>query len=284
MTSSLVDLSGRADLEWLAELIGDLRQSSPGVQWLIVGALARDIHLAYAHSIRMRRATTDTDVALTIAEWTEFTSVRNALIERGAFRPHQRIQHKLVHRNGRAIDIVPFGGIEDTVGVIAWPPDGAERMNVAGYKEALAGSVELKLPLRQTVQVVSIAGLIVLKIFAWAERHVSQPGKDAYDLSVLLEHYLEAGNEDRLYADHADLLEVEDFDFSRAGARIAGRDTMAFLSSTSADPASLRARLVAIVEPELDPARSTALIEQAGTKHPEEFRKHLLSFFSGFNE
>jgi len=261
MTSSLVDLSARADLGWLAELIGDLRQSSPRVQWLIVGALARDIHLVYAHGIRIRRATTDTDVALTITEWTEFTSVRNALIERGAFRPHQRIQHKLVHRSGRAIDIVPFGGIEDTAGVIAWPPDGAERMNVAGYKEALAASVELKLPLRQTVQVVSIAGLIVLKVFAWAERHVSQPGKDAYDLSVLLEHYFGGRQRGSSLCRARRSARGRGLRFSRAGAHIAGRDVTAFLSATSADPASLRARLVTIIEPELDPARSTALVE-----------------------
>ena len=76
MTASSLDLSARADLEWLADLIGDAQQAVPSVEWLIIGALARDLHLSYARGIRIDRVTTDTDLALAINDWAEFADVR----------------------------------------------------------------------------------------------------------------------------------------------------------------------------------------------------------------
>ncbi len=144
MTASSLDLSARADLEWLADLIGDAQQAVPSVEWLIIGALARDLHLSYAHGIRIDRVTTDTDLALAINDWAEFADVRGALLRSGNFLADRRVEHKLVHRNQRALDVVPFGDIEDRSGVIAWPPSGAMTMSVVGYREALAGSITLQ--------------------------------------------------------------------------------------------------------------------------------------------
>lgn len=49
MTGSSLNLSAKADLGWLADLIGDAQRAVPDVSWLLVGALARDLHLSYAH-------------------------------------------------------------------------------------------------------------------------------------------------------------------------------------------------------------------------------------------
>lgn len=122
MTASSLDLSARADLDWLADLIGDAQRAAPSVEWLIVGALARDLHLSYAYGIRIDRVTTDTDLALAITDWAEFADVRNALLRSGNFLVDRRVEHKFLHRSQRALDVVPFGDIEDRVGVVAWPP------------------------------------------------------------------------------------------------------------------------------------------------------------------
>src|SRR3712207_1577985 len=111
MTASSLDLSTRADLQWLADVIGDAQRSVVHAKWIIVGALARDLHLSYARGIRIHRATTDTDLALTVSEWSEFASVRALLINSGAFKPDVRISQRLVHTSGHVVDIVPFGGI-----------------------------------------------------------------------------------------------------------------------------------------------------------------------------
>jgi predicted nucleotidyltransferase len=43
-------------------------------------------------------------------------------------------------------------------------------------------------------------------------------------LTYILENYLDAGNRDRLYEGHWDLVDIENFDYVRAGARLLGRD------------------------------------------------------------
>lgn len=283
MTDSSLDLSARADLDWLAELIGDAKQAAPAVEWLVVGALARDLHLSYAHGIRVDRVTTDTDLALTVATWAEFAQVRHALLASGDFIANRRTEHKLLHHSGRALDVVPFGDIEDRNGSIAWPPSGAVTMSVIGYREAFAGSIALQLPRGQQMLIPSIAGLIVLKFIAWSERHRTAPGKDAYDLRMMLTHYLDAGNLRRLYEHHADLVD-EDFDYSLASARVAGRDVSGLLHRHGDASQSVRKQLNNILATEVDPAGRRVLIGQSGARDAEGFRLQVEAFLQGLME
>lgn len=283
MTDSSLDLSARSDLDWLTGLIGDAKQAAPSVEWLVVGALARDLHLSYAHGIRVDRITTDTDLALTIATWTEFAQVRQALLASGNFVADRRVEHKLLHQSGQALDVVPFGDIEDRNRSIAWPPSGAVTMSVLGYREAFAGSIVLQLPHNHHARVPSIAGLIVLKFIAWSERHRTAPGKDAYDLRMMLTHYLDAGNLRHLYEHHADLVDA-DFDYSLASARVAGRDVSALLDRHGGPSQSVRERLNNILVAEVDPAGRRVLIGQSGARDAEGFRLRVEAFLQGLME
>lgn len=283
MTASSLDLSARADLDWLADLIGDAQQAVPPIEWMIVGALARDLHLSYAHGIRIDRVTTDTDLALAITDWAEFADVRGALLRSGNFLADRRVEHKLLHRSQRAIDVVPFGDIEDRSGVISWPPPGELTMSVVGYREALAGSIALQLPRGRQARIVSIAGLIILKFVAWSERHRTAPGKDAYDLQLILTHYLDAGNVEHLYENHADLID-EDFDHPLASARLAGRDASALLHRHGDPSQTVRRQLHSILETEVDPEGARVLIGQSGALDAERFRNQLIAFQRGLAE
>lgn len=283
MTASSLDLSARADLNWLAELIGDAQQSAPSVDWLVVGALARDLHLSYAHGIRVDRVTTDTDLALTIATWTEFAQIQHALIACGKFVAAGRSEHKFLHHSGQALDVVPFGDIEDRNRSIAWPPSGEMTMSVLGYREAFAGSIALQLPRDQQALIPSIAGLIVLKFIAWSERHRTAPGRDAYDLRMMLTHYLDAGNLRHLYENHADLVD-EDFDYSLASARVAGRDASGLLHRHGDHSQSVRKQLANILTAEVDPEGRHVLIGQSGARDAEGFRLQAEAFLRGLTE
>lgn len=268
---------------WLADLIGDAQAAVPPAQWLIVGALARDLHLSYAHGIRLDRVTTDTDLALAINDWAEFADVRGALLRSTHFLADRRAEHKLVHRSGRALDVVPFGGIEDRSGVIVWPPSGAVTMSVVGYREALAGSIALQLPNQQHTRIVSLAGLMVLKLIAWSQRHRISPGKDAYDLRLMLTHYLDAGNLQRLYEGHADLVDG-DFDYLLASARLAGRDVSALLHRHGEPSQTVCKQLDRILAAEVDPAGLRLLIGQSGALDAEGVRMQLRAFMRGMTE
>jgi predicted nucleotidyltransferase len=273
----LLDLSHRADLNWLADVLGDARQAAPSADWLLVGAMARDLWLSYAHGIRIDRETTDVDLAVGVAGWENFHATQEQLLGGGQFVSVGALQ-RLRHRSGRLLDLVPFGGIEDSERRIAWPPSGDMRMNVMGCREARASAAVLRLRTGVESQVITLPGLIVLKFFAFADRALTQPRKDAYDLHLVLSHYLEAGNESRLYDEHADLLEMDRFDFTVAGAAVAGRDVRRLLVAHSATPDQVIAAIDETLATELNVGGSNRLLGQVPLQHAETFRQLLLAF------
>jgi predicted nucleotidyltransferase len=212
----MLDLSQRDDLAWLATLIADAKSALPGLEPLIVGALARDLWLHYAHGIAIERVTEDVDFALAV-DWPGFSRARDVLVASGLFEPARRATHKLRHPRLGWLDLIPFGAVERADGTIAWPPSGDEVMVVLGYGEAHAAAIETALPHDQRVRIVSLPMLAILKVLAWKDRHRRTQGKDAIDLALIMRRYLEAGNLDRLYSEFAYVFD-EHFDFEPAGA------------------------------------------------------------------
>jgi hypothetical protein len=68
--------------------------------------------------------------------------------------------------------------------------------------------------------------------------------RDADDLRLIMQHYLHADNQDRIYSEQADCSDLlnEEFDYERASARILGRDVGRLLTDTS----QLRANALAM--------------------------------------
>jgi len=105
-------------------------------------------------------------------------------------------------------------------------------MNVAGYREALAAAPPVEIQPGFVVRVVSLPGLAILKLFAWADRGAGDP-RDAIDLVMLLRQYSEAGNEDRLYGAEIEILETLRYDLGLAGPRLLGRDAARITEPTT---------------------------------------------------
>lgn len=145
-----------------------------------------------------------------------------------AVAPVERVIHQLFHlpgtgRRGYPVDLIPFGGIADPAATIAWPPDRSIVMNVAGYREAFHAAPSVEIDPGFVVRVVSLPGLAIRKLFAWADRGPAD-SKDAVDLAMLLRQYGAAGNEDRLYGAEIAVMEAVGYDLDLAGARLLGRD------------------------------------------------------------
>jgi predicted nucleotidyltransferase len=98
-------------------------------------------------------------------------------------------------------------------------------MSTAGFEEAYQAAqlVRVRAHPPLDILVASLAGLVILKIIAWADR-ASERDRDAYDLAFIMENYLDADNYERLMEEHHDLVNAEDFDYARAGCRLLGRD------------------------------------------------------------
>ena len=96
-------------------------------------------------------------------------------------------------------------------------------MNVAGYREAFEAAPLVEIDRSFVVRVVSLPGLAILKLFAWADRGAGD-SRDAIDLAMLLRQYGAAGNQDRLYGAEIGVMEAVSYDLDLAGARLLGRD------------------------------------------------------------
>lgn len=196
----------------------------------IVGATARDIILEYIYKAGIRRATKDIDFGVAVESWTQYERLKIALISTGKFRADNRIEQRLWRKgNGdnMKIDLVPYGGLESPVGIVTFPPTEFE-MNTDGFKEAYEDALTLKIGKDLHIRIVSLAGLAVLKFIAYDDRPQERQA-DLQDILFLMETYLEAGNEEKLYAD-SDLLNDESFDLRTVGAQMLGRDMKKLLT------------------------------------------------------
>jgi predicted nucleotidyltransferase len=223
--SNLLDLSGKIDplslalFETLSEAAGSL-----GVPFFVVGATARDLIFELGYGLPSTRATNDKDFGVRVASWGEFKKLKESLLTSGHFNQTKEVQ-RLVYRGNLLIDILPFGGIADPKGEIRWPPDEDVAMSMVGFEDAYRAAREVRVraspPL--DILVASTPGLTIMKLISWADRPQDRV-RDAVDLARILEKYLEVGNDERLFEEHLDLVDVADFDYVPAGARLLGRD------------------------------------------------------------
>jgi predicted nucleotidyltransferase len=276
----MLDLSQRHELDWLAQLVADVQSAAPSIEPLVVGALARDLLLHYGHGVKISRVTADADFALAVADWNEFSKVRNALMASTVFAPHRHVAHRLQHAKFGPIDLIPFGSVEQPDGTIAWPPSGDEVMGVLGYAEAAASSISVTLPSGQSVRVVSLPMLAVLKVFAWSDRHRSTQGKDAVDLGLILRSYLDTGNVDRLYTEFRHLI-TDRFDFEPTSGWMLGSDARAALLMHSARFDQVIERLDSILVRELATDRQSPLVAQLNPVRADQGLKLIEAFHSG---
>ena len=78
----MLDFSQRPELGLHAQVIAEVQAVADalGVRPMIVGAFARDLHLAYAHQIPVVRQTEDIDFALALDDWSAFERLRTRLM------------------------------------------------------------------------------------------------------------------------------------------------------------------------------------------------------------
>jgi predicted nucleotidyltransferase len=278
---SSLDLSDRAVLGPLAELLASVRAAAGKTSLLLIGAAARDLLLVHAHGLDPERATEDTDVALAVDGWDDFQRLREALLRSGQFTADGP-PHRLWHGDQR-LDVVPFGGVERSDRSIEWPTEGREVMSVAGLTEALATAVEVALPGGASIDVASLPALALLKIWAWKDRMYSAPGKDASDIWMFLRHYANAGNEDRLYGEEGEALAAHGFDLDEAGAWLLGKDARAVLAHGPHTGRSFES-LDAILRPEIDPDGALRLVTQMPVGQRDRHLSMLTAFCAGIFE
>lgn len=119
-------------------------------------------------------------------------------------------------------------------------------MSVFGFREVAAQTVEVRFPETVTSRVVTLPALAVLKMEAWADRHVREPRKDARDLRLIIRTYPDANrDDDRLYNENPYLIGSPP-DLELAGAWLLGKDMAQLLDLRG------RERLAQLISEEAD--------------------------------
>ena len=210
-----------------------------GIPFFLAGASARDIVLVNLWGQSPGTATFDIDFAFAVSDWAEFNKLREELVttERFVRVPHK--EQRLLYTDPEPgfqlpVDFIPFRGVASERKTIAWPPEGDFVMNVAGFEEALDAALRIELEPGLVISVASLPGLAILKILAWADRHLEN-NKDAGDLYKIITTFDSAGNQDRLFDQEIELLEAVGYDLTLAGAQLLGRDAARIADSAATE-------------------------------------------------
>lgn len=233
-------------------LYRDFADGATGHEWFLIGAAARDFFLNL-HGYRTIRATRDVDFAVQLRDWKEFEDVRTALIQSKKFSASD-VLHRLFHVSKLPVDLVPFGEIADENERLNWPDSNV--MHVAGYEAALSTAtwVQIADTSDLKIRVANPAGLVMLKLFAWADDPPRRT-KDLGDIVELCVNYLDFGNWDRLKnGTDSDLTSHEDFSPALAGTKLLGRDIARIA------PATIRRKLSLLLEAEISKAEESRML------------------------
>lgn len=206
------------------------------INFFIAGAMAREILLTGVHNKENKRRTRDIDIAVYVNHWDDFEMLKQTMIHADAL-VDQSSEHRLIW-NDIEIDIIPFGGIASEDNQIIWPPEFHTIMSVDGFEEAYQYTSTVIMPNSRKIKICSLPGLLLLKLFAWRDRHL-ETKKDAIDFYNILIEYADIEKK-RLY-DNIEVLKGESigWDFSRLGAILAGRDVALILEDSRLDLKSL---------------------------------------------
>jgi len=254
------------EIQRIAPVLTSLRTACRdlGVAFFVIGALARDLHLQHLNDIDVPRRTRDVDVAVGVDGWDSYAALRDRLITEYDFTDEDPKQ-KVRSPDGVELDLVPFGGIEDSSGQIQFPPDERPEMTVLGLEEARRTTVSVTFDDGGSVEVVSLPALGLLKLIAWNERP-RERAHDAQDLCFILRQYFDVGL-DAIVKRHADLFDADEFNRPLVSARAYGREIASLLQERDA----LRKHVLRILERETADVHQSSLADamNAAGCHPE---------------
>ncbi|MCY3767768.1 MAG: nucleotidyl transferase AbiEii/AbiGii toxin family protein [Gammaproteobacteria bacterium] len=242
MKDTCVNVTGKLP-SGLVELFTDIDKhaEASAIEYLVVGAMARDLVLVHGFGSNIERGTRDVDFGINVASWDEFGALIDSLLQAG-YQQDKRKVHRLTceDEEGRAweIDIIPFGKIADESNNIHWLPDQGFEMKIHGFMEAVEHALDVQISEEPAIviPVASPVGTCLLKLVSWLDREVELRAKDATDFSYLVQSYPKIPEIfNSLYED--DYMETQEWDEFRASsmklgkdvAMIASRETTEFL-------------------------------------------------------
>lgn len=206
--------------------------SEQGIEFYLVGAIARDINIAHKQHIASSRRTNDIDIAIMLSNEAAFTKVKEALLQSGNFTAHSTVAIKLYYKHKVELDLLPFGDIENEYGEVEIKQPHLI-INLPAFKELAAYVKPINVD-GIMLNVCPIEGIIILKLLAQNDK--PERTKDIADIEYFIEHYF-IMHTDEIFDEHSDIINLyadEQEAFQQlVSSRIIGRK-MATLIATNA--------------------------------------------------
>ena len=209
----------------IAEMLSALERGLEkfGVDFYLVGAVARDVWMSGINNIDPRRTTGDIDFAVLINDKGTYEALKEYLIEKEGFNPYKENAYVLIWKGQTEVDLLPFGAIEDEEGKVTMSGLGLININLQGFTEVYEeGLPQLDLEDKHQFKFCTLPGIVVLKLIAWDDRPEVRRD-DIKDVSDILNHFFYMYDEE-IWKNHHDLFNEEDVDLKYIAARVMGRE------------------------------------------------------------
>ena len=195
-----------------------------GVDYYLVGALARDIRLSAHEDYAAKRRTKDVDIAVLLDDEEEFYAIKDALIATGDFQQSTVKEIKLFYKEAIEVDLLPFGEIETEDRRLQLSHRALLSMDMSGFKEVHSFVETITIAEGLTLDVCTLEGLVILKLVA----NDDDPSrtKDIMDIEHFIEVYFDL-NSDKIYTAFIYVIDLYDTDIPEylqlVSARVIGR-------------------------------------------------------------
>lgn len=254
------------------------------VDYIIIGAFARDFWLKYIHQMpESKRKTKDIDVAIILKTMSQFEELKDYLIKEEDFRATHN-KFRMISKEGIEIDLSPFGDIELEEGYENWVTNhsNSRKPSTLGLKEASANKEIMSDDTNNVdFKVITLEGLVMLKIIAWNDRPEIRQ-KDAQDVAYILDNYYDTQLEN-IFENHWDLLDEEnaaDIPWI-VGARVLGRNMQKVVNLNEA----LKSNVIQILESQITDSFSILANAMVNDKGDYQRRLGMLKLLSrGLND
>ncbi len=193
-----------------------------GIDFYLVGAVARNVWMSGINGIAPRRATADIDFAVLINDKGVYEQLKEYLIIEEGFHPSKGNAFVLIKDNNE-VDLLPFGAIEDEDCKVTVEGTGYTSVHVPGFKEVYEIDLpELELEDGHKFKFSTLPGIVLLKLLAWDDRPEARRD-DIKDISDILNHFFDMHDEE-IWSNHNTLFVDANADLRHISARVMGRE------------------------------------------------------------
>ncbi|NCU04695.1 MAG: hypothetical protein GXC73_11980 [Chitinophagaceae bacterium] len=194
-----------------------------GIDFYLVGAVARDVWMTGINKISPRRTTGDIDFAVLINDKGTYEALKEYLINSEGFHPYKGNAFVLIWKDKTEVDLLPFGAIEDEEGKVITSGVGLTTISLQGFTEVYEeGLPELELEGKHQFKFCTLPGIVLLKMIAWDDRPVERRD-DIKDISDILNYFFDM-YDNEIWDNHSDLFSEDDAELKHIAARVMGRE------------------------------------------------------------